>query len=260
MFGCGTLPQSVSDVLLFLIAHALSNIRSANVEAISLIDVVSMKAEVIGNAALYLGDCRELLPTIQADAVITDPPYGLDNLGTRGGGANKGRWRKVKHQNAVIQGDSEPFDPKQILELKLPMVCWGANFYSNRLPPGGWLVWDKRSGIEDMKFNRGDAELAYCTESMAVRTFRHLWHGLCRDSEVGEHLHPTQKPVALMEWCISRIGDAATILDPYMGVGSTGLAALKMGRKFIGIEIEEKYFYIACERIEQCQKQTKLFA
>lgn len=214
----------------------------------------------IGKATLYLGDCRELLPSVQATAIVTDPPYGIDNLGTKGGGANKGRWAHVRHQNEEINGDNEAFDPQQILSLNLPTICWGANLYSDKLPRGGWLVWDKRRGIEDMEFNRGDAELAYCSESMAVRTFRHLWHGLCRDSEVGQHLHPTQKPVALMEWCIGRIGPAETILDPYMGVGGTGVAAANLGRRFVGIEIEPKYFEIACKRIDGAYAQGRLFA
>ena len=110
-----------------------------------------------------------------------------------------------------------------------------------------------------MKFNRSDAELAIFTGSKTVKTFRHLWHGLCRASEIGQHLHPTQKPVALMEWCIQQVGLPPVICDPYMGTGATGLAAINLGLKFIGIEIHRPYFDIAVERIARAQSQARLF-
>jgi site-specific DNA-methyltransferase (adenine-specific) len=213
---------------------------------------------IIDNATLYLGDCRDILPTLpKVDAVVTDPPYGISY---RSGNSTKGKWNYVRHQEETITGDSESFDPAHILELKKPMILWGANFYSDKLPGGGWIIWDKREGIEKTEFTRSDSELAYFSESKTITTFRHLWFGLCRASEVGKHLHPTQKPVALMEWCISKIPKAHVILDPYMGSGPTGVACMNLGRKFIGIEIEPKYFDIACKRIDAAQRQIRMFA
>ena len=216
------------------------------------------KVVTIGNATLYHGDCLEILPTLpKVDAVVTDPPYGISH---KSGGGTGGKWANVKHQGVKIAGDEKEFDPSPWLALGVPVVMWGANFFSNRLPGGGWLVWDKRPGIEDMIFNRSDAELAYFSGTKTVKTIRHLWHGICRDSEVGEHWHPTQKPVAVMAGCLKHLPKAQTILDPFMGSGTTGVACMNLGRKFIGIEIEERYFTIACERIEAAQRQQRLFA
>ncbi len=209
-----------------------------------------------GAVRLILGDCRDILPALgKVDAVVTDPPYGIEH---KSGGGTGGKWNYVRHQGVTIAGDAEPFDPAFLLALDIPLVLWGANFYSNRLPGAGWLIWDKRPGIEDMQFNRSDSELAYFSTSKTVKTIRYLWHGICRDGEVGEHWHPTQKPIAVMEKCLSFI-DGQTILDPFMGSGTTGVAAVKLGRRFIGIEIEPKYFDIACRRIEAATRQPDLF-
>lgn len=205
---------------------------------------------------LYLGDCREILPTLgKVDAVVTDPPYGIEH---KSGGGTGGKWNHVRHQGVTIAGDGEPFDPSFLLELNVPLVLWGANFYSDKLPGAGWLIWDKRPGIEDMQFNRSDSELAYFSRSKTVKTIRYLWHGICRDGEVGEHYHPTQKPVEVMEKCLCFV-EGETILDPFMGSGTTGVAAVKLGRKFIGIEIEPKYFDIACRRIQAALDAPDMF-
>lgn len=216
-----------------------------------------MRTVTIGLATLHLGDCRELLPTLAADAIVSDPPYGI---AYKSGRSTGGKWDFVRHQGVKIAGDELPFDPAPMVALGLPMILWGANFYSDKLPGAGWLVWDKRPGIEDMKFNRSDAELALNTQSKTVKTFRHLWHGLCRDSEIGKHHHPTQKPVALMQWCIEQLGRPAVICDPYMGSGTTGVAAVTMGLRFIGCEIDPHYFEVAMQRIEDAQRQAQMFA
>lgn len=206
---------------------------------------------------LILGDCLELLPTLAGiDAVVSDPPYGIAH---KSGGGTGGKWDKVRHQGVTIAGDDKPFDPSVWTALNVPLVLWGANFYSDKLPGGGWLIWDKRPGIEDMVFNRSDSELAYFSTSKTVKTIRYLWHGICRDGEVGEHYHPTQKPVAIMEKCIGFIPGAKHILDPFMGSGTTGVAAVKLGRRFTGIEIDPGYFDIACRRIEAALKEPDLF-
>lgn len=200
-----------------------------------------------GRHVIYNADCLEVLPTLEGvDAVVSDPPYGIS--ATFGKVTRGGKEWPTKHHNTPIAGDDKSFDPSPWLLFR-ECILWGANFYSSSLPCAGWLVWDKRPGIEDMEWTRSDAEIAFRKGSLTVRTFRHLWHGLCRGSEVGEHHHPTQKPIALMQWCIG-FTKGETILDPYMGSGTTGVACIRTGRRFIGIEIDHKYCDIAVKRME----------
>lgn len=189
---------------------------------------------------LFLGDCREVLPTLDAasiDLVLADPPYGI-GLIPRG---------PYKGESGII-GDDKPFDPLPFLGWNA--ILWGANHYADRLPPSsGWIVWDKRT--IDVRNYKADAELAWTNCISVVRVFRHLWNGAFRDSEYGELYHPAQKPVALMQWCIQQVADAETILDPFCGSGTTVVAAKLLGRKVIGIEIEERYCEIAAKRLAQ---------
>lgn len=213
--------------------------------------------ETIGDCTLYLGDCLDVIPSLgKVDAVVTDPPYGIAH---KSGGGTGGKWNNVRHQGVTISGDDKPFDPEPFVAIGVPIVMWGANFFSDKLPGGGWLIWDKRPGIEDMVFNRSDAELAYFSGSKTVKTIRHLWHGICRATEVGEHWHPTQKPVAVMQKCLDFLPKARLILDPFMGSGTTGVACVKAGRSFIGIELDPGYFDIACERIRKAYAQPDMF-
>jgi site-specific DNA-methyltransferase (adenine-specific)/modification methylase len=208
---------------------------------------------------LYLGDCREILPTLgPVDAVVTDPPYGIGfEPNTRSTRANdvyaRGSFRTDFEQ---IKGDDQPFDPTHL--LKWPCILWGANNYANELPQSnGWLCWYKGGGISGFKMS--ECELAWSNVLTSTRHIDHMWHGFKRASEAGERvLHPTQKPIEVMSWCIGFTrGDV--ILDPFMGSGTTGVAAVKLGRKFIGIEIEPKYFDIACKRISAALKQPDMF-
>ncbi len=208
----------------------------------------------IGNCELWHGDCREVLPLLAFDAIVTDPPYGLNYSH---GAVQTGKWQS-KHDRVKIEGDDKPFDPAHLLTGK-PCLLWGANNFADKLPIGGWLAWNKRDGIEQVKFSMSDAELAWMTKPGATRMFHHLWFGLARASEIGEHMHPTQKPVALMKWCIDQLGAAGVIADPYLGSGSTGVAAVHMGRPFVGIEIDAGHFETACRRIEQAYAQPRLF-
>ena len=223
-----------------------------------------MRVEYIGDATLYLGDCLEILPTLgKVDAVVTDPPYGIGfNNSSRIGCASA-----VKVAGGVygqdwgdIVGDDKPFDPSPWLSFP-SVIMWGANHYASRLPDsGGWLVWDKlRGGTASEGFNKSAAELAWTNFSGIVRVKSIFWDGYRREVEIHQHYHPTQKPVALMQWCLGLIPKALTILDPFMGSGTTGVACAELGRKFIGIEIEEKYFDIACKRIEIAYSQPRLF-
>ena len=213
-----------------------------------------MRVEQIGDARLILGDCLEILPTLpKVDAVITDPPYGIGYSKGTGGKGNHTR-RNIE----AIAGDDAPFDPSPWLAW--PCIMWGANHYSGRLPHGRWLAWNKLGTLEPWD-SFSDVEFAWQNQRGADRIFNLLWKGICQGEkdDGGSRGHPTQKPVALMKWCLGFVPDAQTILDPFMGSGTTGVACAQLGRKFIGIEIEPRYFDIACRRIEQAYAQGKLF-
>lgn len=215
-----------------------------------------MRKETIGQATLYLGDCLTILPGLRADAVVTDPPYGHGWKGINSTALGGRNWSRRRAE--AIEGHDREFDPSPLLGFP-EVILWGANHYANKLPnSAGWLVWDKRDGTA--KNNLSDVEMAWHKTGGSARLFRHMWNGLCRDSEIGEHHHPTQKAVAVMAWCLSFIPTAQIILDPYMGSGTTGVAAVQAGREFLGIEIHEPYFQIACERIENAQRQERLFS
>lgn len=189
---------------------------------------------------IYHGDCREWMP--EADVIVTDPPYGMslvtDNS-SRGGNAF-----------AAIVGDDEPFDPRHLLALRLPTVLFGANHYASTLPDQRcWVVWDKRDGV--LRNTNADAELAWTNLGGPMRVIRYAWAGFLRDGQRGEPTwHPTEKPVAVMRDVIL-MTPPGTILDPYMGSGTTLVAAKSLGRKAIGIEIEERYCEVAAKRCAQ---------
>lgn len=210
----------------------------------------------IGNATLYLGDCADILPTLgKVDAVVTDPPYGIGESA----GKNKSRGKlAVAKDYGDDDWDDEPVN-MGLIALIMSMSRWqiifGGNYYA--LPPTKcWLVWDKENGQSDF----ADAELAWTNLNKAVRLKRYMWNGMLRANKEQRGDHPTQKPIGIMKWCISHLPEGCeTILDPFMGSGTTGVAAVQMKRKFIGIEREQKYFDIACKRIEDAQKQESLF-
>jgi site-specific DNA-methyltransferase (adenine-specific) len=219
----------------------------------------------IGCATLYHGDCLEILPTLpKVDAVITDPPYGIGYArdSKKTAGWLWGNARTEGKDAAPIVGDDSPFNPAHLLPAGKRHIFWGGNIYSSRLPESaGWLVWDK-----DIvgKWSGGDCEIAWCSFGGSVRKFKHRWQGVIRDGDEcpyvgGGLVHPTQKPAALMRWCVEH-SKANSALDPYMGSGTTGVACAQLGRKFIGIEIEKKYFDIACERIDNAYRQQRMFA
>lgn len=214
------------------------------------------RVEHIGDATLYCGDYRDILPMLDVDAVVSDPPYGIGFA--HGGGGGK-LARSTVFAGVAIAGDDKPFDPSDFLRFRT-VVLWGANHYAERLPSSaGWLIWDKRDGV--CSNDQADCEIAWTNAPMPARLMRHLWNGMLKASERGEsRVHPTQKPVAVMEWCLKLVTvTGEKVLDPFMGSGTTGVACAKLGRKFIGIEIEPKYFDIACRRIEQAYKQPDMF-
>jgi len=203
-----------------------------------------MREEIIGNARLILGDCRDILPTLpKVDAVVTDPPYGI------GFAAQPTKWQRLAGKEPEAW-DDEVSEAVAILPTLGDAIIWGGNYYA--LPPTrGWLSWHKPDAPPSM----AHFELAWTSFDRNARQLS-VSIGETNPERVG---HPTQKPLRLMKWCIGFLPDAQTILDPFMGSGTTGVAAVQMGRKFIGIEREPKYFDIACRRIEDAQRQQDLF-
>jgi DNA modification methylase len=202
----------------------------------------------IGNARLACGDCLEVLPTLgPVDAVVTDPPYGIGEDGGRFRGRKGGGHRILPKMN----WDKKRPAGSTFTTLRCisnAQIFWGGNYFADVLPPKrGWLYWNKKMGGD-----YSDGELAWTSRDAVLRSFSY-----CNKEHAKEH--PTQKPVALMEWCLGFVKDARTILDPFMGSGTTGVACAKLGRRFIGIELEPTYFDIACRRIEDAYKQADLF-
>lgn len=200
------------------------------------------RIETIGNATLYLGDCRDILPTLpKVDAVITDPPYGIR--------ANKQTLGKGKKEfDRGGDWDNEAPDIRGLFALA-PLVCvWGGNYFADQLPVSNdWLIWHKLN--DGRSFS--ECELAWSNFGKQTRHISHHWSG-------EEKEHPTQKPLPVMLWCVQQAGDAQIIMDPFMGSGTTGVACTNLGRSFIGIEREPKYFDIACRRIDDAQRQGRL--
>lgn len=217
----------------------------------------------IGDATLILGDCREVLPTLgKVDAVVTDPPYGI-NLNTDNSRFSGGHVASIARRGngvgpaggARIVNDADPFDPSFILTLNADKIIWGWNNFPDALPRGACLMWLKRNDEAFGSF-LSDAELAWMSKGHGVYCRRDL----SNNGIANERQHPTQKPVSLMEWCLGFMPDADTILDPFAGSGTTGVACARLGRRFIGIEIHEPYFEIACRRIEEAYRQPRLFS
>ena len=202
-----------------------------------------MKIETIGDATLYLGDCREILPTLpKVDAVITAPPYGI-------GANNQTLGTGKKEFDRGTDWDSAAPDLAFCLQAA-PLLCfWGGNYFSNQLPvTNDWLIWHKLN--DGLSFS--ECEMAWSNFGKQTRHLSHHWSG-------EKKAHPTQKPLPVMHWCLKQAGNPISILDPFMGSGTTGVAAVKLGRKFIGIEIEPKYFDIACRRINDALRQPDMF-
>lgn len=200
---------------------------------------------------MYLGDCREILPTLSTVcAVVTDPPYGIN-------------WKpRVTHQDQPWIDDVQ-FDPAVFLEIGRRHLFWGAQYFAHKLPPSeSWLTWCKRPGNYDFsKDSRSYATTELAWSDWGKARFKVLvWDGGKRAgvADNREFCHPSQKPVEIMEWCIPP--DSRVVLDPYAGSGTTGVACANLGREFIGIEIEPTYFDVACKRLEDAQRQARMFA
>jgi site-specific DNA-methyltransferase (adenine-specific)/modification methylase len=217
---------------------------------------------MIGDCRLIHGDCRDVLPLLpDFDLVLTDPPYGIalntDNSRFSGGNTAHVTKRSKNVGSAggrPIVGDDADFDPSFLLGLSGDKIIWGWNNYPDRLPRGACLVWLKRNDAAFGSF-LSDAELAWMSKGHGVYCRRDLSNAAITN----DRAHPTQKPVTLMEWCLGFVPKAKTVLDPFMGSGSTGVACVQTGRHFVGVEIDRAYFDIACRRIEDAQRQGKMF-
>jgi site-specific DNA-methyltransferase (adenine-specific) len=214
---------------------------------------VSGRVEIIGDATLILGNSVDLLDRLDRSwSVVGDPPYGISyQHGARRGG------RLMGTDGKGIVGDDVPFDPAPWLEFRETLL-WGAEHFKTRLPVGGrWLVWNKRR--PGVVRDQGCAENAWCSVPGVVRLFSHPWDGADLGSERGEaRTHSNQKPVDLMRWCLGFMS-GEVILDPYMGSGTTGVACVTTGRRFVGVEIDPTHFETACRRIEAAYRQPRLF-
>jgi site-specific DNA-methyltransferase (adenine-specific) len=207
---------------------------------------------------IYHGDSGDLAPRIGADVLVTDPPYGTRAYATDlPVGDLLSDWLR-RWTNAAVFGW-----PENLVDLCRraertpddwivwwPTALFGANHYAHLLPPSAaWIVWDKRVNLASNDF--ADCELIWTNLRGVARIVRHRWQGLIRDSELRvPRVHPTQKPVAVMRWLIERC-PPGSVVDPYMGSGSTLVAAKSLGRRAIGIEIEERYCEIAATRCSQ---------
>lgn len=247
-----------------------------------------MRPIEIGNATLYHGDCLEILPTLTrcssfcakgeacsvtpdgrclADgmAAITDPPYGISfghSVSRKNRKSSLARdYGKAQDRGWMdVEGDDRSFDPSPWLSFR-QVVLWGGNHFADKLPASpSWLVWDKRNG--SVSDNHSDCEMAWTNLGGPARLYRHLWRGVVRAGEDNcansPKYHPCQKPIELMRWVVSKT--TGVVVDGYMGSGTTGVACMNLGRSFVGIELNKQYFDIACERIENAQRQVRMFA
>jgi len=213
---------------------------------------------------LYLGDCLEIAPTLQGvDALISDPPYGM-KLDTDNSRFSGGTPESIKRRGSgmigtgngkAIIGDDKPFDPAPWLEYP-KVVLFGSNHFGMRLPVGTKLIWIKRNDAGFGSF-LSDAEEAWMKGGCGIYCKR-----ICPNKGGSQNrVHPCQKPVSLMAWCMdkAKVPEGATALDPYMGSGSTIIAAIRTGRKAIGIEKDPEHFKTAVERIQRELAQGDLF-
>lgn len=201
-----------------------------------------------GSIRLLLGDCLEILPQIgKVDACVTDPPYGIKPV------SKFGTVEAVSFNENDVAWDVLP--PKPLLNSLFEFetaIIWGAQYF-DAPSSGRWLVWDKLNGNNPF----ADCEMAWTNLSGNNKVLRYQWIG-AHARRIEQAYHPTQKPVALMEWCLGFLPDAETILDPFMGSGTTGVACIRLNRRFVGIEREPKYFEIAKKRIQNELAKTAL--
>lgn len=216
------------------------------------------REERIGNQRLILGDCLEVMKELgRFDAVVTDPPYGINyggllkGKGDGNGGSDKNGWKSYNMPEWDKERPSQDIF-SAILGLSNEQIIWGGNYFTDYLPPSmRWLIWDKGQ----RGFSLADCEVAWTSQNKAMRVFDYARAKALQDGKQ----HPTQKPIALMEWCLGFLPTATTILDPFMGSGTTLYACQRMGRLGTGIELDPEYFEIACKRVDEATRQPDMF-
>lgn len=224
-----------------------------------------MRVERIGEATLYHGDCYDLLDKLAvADALVTDQPYGIKYEVNARSWGNEGLTALKPYameKRAAIKGDDKPFDPRPFLAFP-KIALFGANHCAHALPRSGrWIVWDKRSSLTaKVPFSKpddhSDCELIWTNVEGADRIHRQKWRGIVREGEENcsrsKKLHPNQKPVALMGYVLEqlKLQPGALVCDPFMGSGSTGIAAIRAGYSFIGVEHDDEHFATAVQRFQ----------
>lgn len=215
-----------------------------------------LKERQIGDCRLILGDCLAVMPLLDpVDAVVTDPPYGI------GEGNAKGQSRQKLAAPRDYKGsdgwDNAPISIDHIAAMRAgskTQIIFGGNYFEGLGPTSCWLIWDKQNTGDF-----ADCEMAWTNMSKAVRIIHWRWNGMIRKGD-DIRQHPTQKPLGVMEWCVNHLpAEAQTVLDPFMGSGTTLVACARLGRKGIGIERDPEYFEIACARVQKAYDQPDLF-
>lgn len=205
----------------------------------------------IGDCELWHGDCREILPTLpQFDLILTDPPYGI------GASAGTGKYGRLKVEAGRDLAWDNETPPQWLMLLMLEqadyLIVFGGNYFT--LPPSrNFLIWDKGAGFKGRHF--AECEFAWCSWDGNAKV---LTRDPLANRDYAHKVHPTQKPVRVLEWAMLHAPKSDTVCDPFMGAGSTGVACHNLGKRFVGIEREREYFDIACERIARAQAQGKL--
>lgn len=212
-----------------------------------------MRVEQIGDCTLILCDCLEIMPTLgPVDAVVTDPPYGID-YGRSGGFSATHGWGAWRENVAWDASRPAASAFETMMAISKHQIIWGGNYFTDYLPPTmHWIIWDKGQ----REFSLADFEMAWGSQKRAARIINYARSKALKDGKQ----HPTQKPIEVMRFCIEELPKATkAIIDPFMGSGTTGVACVKLGRRFIGIEIDSGYFDIACRRIEDAYRQPDMF-
>ncbi len=210
--------------------------------------LAGIRSETIGDCTLYLGDCLEIMPTLgKVDLVLTDPPYGIGldfvyHHGTsKGGSIHEHReWNNHRPSDECFLA---------MFECSENQIIWGCNYFYPMIKAEGRIVHDKDLCISGTKIKFSEADIASCSLQKRVTLYRYRWNGNVQGKSINwrnvgrdARLHPTQKPIDLMGYCIINYSKGSqSILDPFMGSGTTGVACVELGRKFIGVEIDEEY-------------------
>ena len=216
-------------------------------------DIVLGDLFEIGQHRLLCGDSTDsdqvakLMNGEKADMAFTDPPYGISHSGKGIKGATKENDFGEILNDGDVQVAIDFFNLCQLEYFDSTMIFWGANYYPSIMPNGfGWLIWDKQR--EGDTFS--GAEIAFVNKGVKVDVFRHQWHGMIKASEKSEkRVHPTQKPVALVDWCFNNYKAGNIILDGFLGSGTTMVAAHQLNRKCYGMELDPKYCQVIVDRM-----------